>query len=173
MKMKSEKIGTRRPRRVLVVDQSPVVRQAVASWLKRTLDLAVCAEADSPSSALKAAHDFKPDVIVTEILRQQDLGFIQSLHEQHPELPILVLSFRDEGWYAPLALAAGADGYLMKGESVRRLLAGIRRTLQGGVALSPTMRARLRAKCLRRRSTSGTAPKRRCRCGAPRERERR
>ena len=93
MKMKSEKIGTRRPRRVLVVDQSPVVRQAVASWLKRTLDLAVCAEADSPSSALKAAHDFKPDVIVTEILRQQDLGFIQSLHEQHPELPILDVPF--------------------------------------------------------------------------------
>jgi DNA-binding NarL/FixJ family response regulator len=136
---------------------------AVAEWLKQTPDLTLCGEADSALTALQAVVRLKPDIVVTEILRQQDLGFIHSLHEQHPRLPILVFSFRDETWYAPLALAAGADGYLMKGVSVAQLAEGIRRTLEGRVVLSPHMRAEFLSKCVRR-SWSSPMP-RRTRCG--------
>jgi DNA-binding NarL/FixJ family response regulator len=136
-----------RRHRVFLVDQFPVSRLAVSEWLKETPDLTVCGEADGPTRALAAVADLKPDVVVTEILRQQDLGFVQSLRERHPGLPILVFSFRDEEWYAPRALAAGADGYLMKGVSKDGLLEGIRGALAGRVVLSLEMRARMLRKC--------------------------
>jgi two-component system, NarL family, response regulator FusR len=147
VKVGQEPIVGRRRKRVFLVDQFPVSRVAVSEWLKETPDLTVCGEADSPTRAVTAVADVKPDVVVTEILRQQDLGFIQILRARHPGLPILVFSFRDEEWYAPRALEAGADGYLMKGVSKDGLLEGIRGALAGRVVLSLEMRARMLRKC--------------------------
>jgi DNA-binding NarL/FixJ family response regulator len=93
----------------------------------------------------------KPDIVVTEILVQQDLEFIRTLHRRHPRLPILVFSFRDENWYAPRVLEAGADGYLFKSVSVDRLVDGIRGVLEGRVVLGPNMRYQLLVKCVPRR----------------------
>lgn len=140
-------------KRVLLVDQFPVTRSAVSDWLRETSDLALCGEADNANLAFNAVGELKPDVVVTEVLAQQDLGFIRQLHGRYPRLPILVFSFRDEEWYAGRALEAGADGYLMKGVSRAGFLDGIRATMEGRIVLSPQMRARLLQKCTARRRT--------------------
>lgn len=145
-----------RRRRVFLVDQFPITRMAVCEWLRGTPDLSLCGQADSEEAALKAVEHLGPDIVVTEVLRQQDLGFIRSLHKRHPTVPILVFSFRDEEWYAPRALEAGADGFLMKGASPSGLVEGIRATLAGRVVLSRQVRAQLLMKCTRRgRSIAG------------------
>jgi len=140
-----------------LVDQFPISRLAFAEWLKQVPDLRLCGEADCAATALKAIAHLKPDIVVTEVLRQQDLEFIHNLHQQHPRLPILVFSFRDESWYAPLALKAGADGYLMKGVTLDGLMNGIRSTLEGRIVLSPEMRALLLMNCSGRKHTSASA----------------
>ena len=109
-------------KRVFLVDQFPITRMAVSEWLRQTSELSVCGEADNATSALAAVSNLKPDLVVTEIINQQDLGFIQSLRRRCPRLPILVYSFRDEEWYAPRALEAGADGYLTKGAAPKAAL---------------------------------------------------
>lgn len=148
MEINAQKMANRK--RVFLVDQFPITRMLVSEWLKQTPDLRVCGQADAEGGALTAIRHLQPDIIVTEILRQQDLGFIRSLHKRHPRMPILVFSFRDEEWYAPQALEAGADGYLMKGLSAADLVDGIRATLEGRVALSPRMRVRLLLESTRR-----------------------
>ena len=147
---RTESIPARR--RVFLVDQFPISRLAVCEWLKDTPDLSLCGEADSEEHAFKAVRHLQPDIVVTEVLRQQDLGFIRGLHSRYPTLPILVFSFRDEEWYAPRALEAGADGFLMKGVSPSRLVAGIRAALDGRVVLSPEMRAQFLLKCTKRQN---------------------
>ena len=146
------------------MDQFPIVRLALSEWINQTPDLILCGIAPNEAKALTAATQLKPDVVVTEILDQQDFESIRSLHQRFPQLPILVFSFRDEGWYAPRALEAGADGYLMKGVSVEVLLNGIRETLEGRVVLSSEMRARLLMKCLRRRRNLKRLSNHRCDC---------
>jgi DNA-binding NarL/FixJ family response regulator len=137
---------------------------AVSDWIKQTVDLSVCGEAGTEEVAFSALRHLEPDIVVTEVLRQQDLGFIRNLHRR-PRLPILVFSFRDEEWYAPRALEAGADGYLMKGVSLTRLMDGVRAALEGRVVLSPQMRARMLLKCTRRRSVSAK-PRKNWLCGS-------
>jgi len=131
-------------RRIFVVDQYPLMRSAVSTWLNRFSDLAVCGEAGTEGQALKEVKRLKPDLVLTEVMRQHDLGFIRQLRRRHPLLPILVFSFRDEAWYASKALEAGVHGYLMKGVSGARLVEGIRDVLNGRVVLSSEMKARLR-----------------------------
>jgi DNA-binding NarL/FixJ family response regulator len=162
-KSKGGASGVKR-KRVFLADQFSIVRLAISEWLGHTRDLSVCGQADSASKALNAIRHLRPDIVVTEIFGQQDVEFIHTLHKRHPRLPILVFSFRDEECYAPQALEAGADGYLLKGVSAKGLVDGIRRTLEGRVVLSPNMRYQLLVKCLRKRAAA--APLRRHRfCG--------
>jgi DNA-binding NarL/FixJ family response regulator len=166
--MKPKRTGgaVEKPRRVFLADQFSMVRLTVAEWLERTYDLTVCGQADSATNALKAIRRLKPDIVVTEIFSQQNLKFIETLHKQRPRLPILVFSFRDERCYAPQALEAGADGYLLKGVSAQGLVDGIRRTLEGRVVLSPNMRYQLLEKCVRRGRAPALMRKSHCQCHA-------
>ena len=119
---------------MFLVDHFPISRLAVLEWIKKSPDLTVCGEADNAADALRTIGALKPDVVVTEIMRQQDLGFIRSLRNRHRHLPILVFSFRDEEWYAPRALDAGANGFLTKAAGEQALLDGIRSALAVDVA---------------------------------------
>ena len=156
MNTRAEINGGRR-RRVFLVDHFPISRTVVAEWLKETRDLVLCGQADNVESALASIGRLKPDVVVTEIIRQQDLGFILGLRSRYPRLPILVFSFRDEDWYAPRALEAGADGFVEKGVDRSVLVEGIRGTLVGRVVLSPAMSRLTLKKALHSGTTSKSA----------------
>jgi DNA-binding NtrC family response regulator len=146
MKLKNKNNAAGKPKRVFLVDPFSIVRLAIAEFLNRTPDLAVCGDAATATKALKSIRQLKPDIVLTEILGPQDLEFIQTIHQQHPRLPILVFSFRDHAWYAPRALRAGADIYLPKGVSVDKLVDGIRRALDRRAASSPNTRYQLPVK---------------------------
>jgi len=140
-----------RRKRVLVVDTFAISRMITSRWLGQTSDLAVCGEADSEASALKAVDRFRPDAVVTEVLRAEDMEIVRKLHRLNPALPILVYSFRHEENHAALALEAGADGYLMKGSTAEELVEGIRAAMSGRLVLSAEVRAKLLGKCVRSR----------------------
>jgi DNA-binding NarL/FixJ family response regulator len=164
MKIDGNAYSGNKRRGVFLVDQFPISRLAVSEWLQQTPDLSLCGESGTEEAAFTALRHAQPDVVVTEVLHQQDLGFIRALHKRFPKMPILVFSFRDEEWYAPRALQAGADGYLMKGVSPATLVDGIRAILEGRIVLSLQMRAQLLLKCSRRgRLTSVGRRPRSCR----------
>jgi DNA-binding NarL/FixJ family response regulator len=143
----SKKLTTdlaRRLGRVFLVDPHALMRSAAAGWINRCSGLEVCGMAGGMAQAFKAVKRLRPDVVVSEIMRPQDLGFIQELHRRHRRLPILVFSIRDEEAYAARALEAGARGYLMKDVDGDTLVANIRKALRGRLVLSPVMRRRLR-----------------------------
>ena len=128
---------------MLIVNGVTVWREAVTSRINRCPDLKVCGEVRGENIAIKRVTSLRPSLVLTEIMRLQDFGFIRELHHRHHRLPILAFSFRDEMAFAPLALEAGACGYLMKDVGGNTLVAGIRKALSGGVVLSPTMAAHL------------------------------
>ena len=141
LKQKSDPAGNRE--RIFIVDDQPLMRIAVTDWINRTDDLELCGEADNTEHALKVLDRMRPSLVLTEIMQPQDFSFIQSLHRRHHRLPILVFSFRDEAWYAPRALAAGACGFLMKNVEGPRLMAGIHDALNGRLVFSPEVRTHL------------------------------
>jgi DNA-binding NarL/FixJ family response regulator len=136
----------RRPqqRRILIVNGVGLVREGLTRWINACPDLQVCGKAFDEKTAFEEVTRLRPSLVLTEILRPQDLSFIRELHRRHPRLPIVTFSFRDEEAYAPLALDAGARGYLMKNVSGDTLVTGIRKALKGRLVLSPAMAERLR-----------------------------
>lgn len=130
-----------RPRRVLIVDDHPIVRQGLRRMIDPEADLTVCGEAQTEREARAAIRELTPDIVIVDIsLAQGDgLELVRDIHAQLPELPMLVLSMHDETIYAGRLLAAGASGYIMKQAASDQLLVAVRRVLDGGTYVSEAL----------------------------------
>jgi DNA-binding NarL/FixJ family response regulator len=128
-------------RKVLIVDDHPIVRQGLRLMIDEEPDLKVCGEAQSERDARKAIRELEPDVVIVDIsLAQGDgLELVRDVHAHHPGLPMLVLSMHDELIYAERLLGAGASGYIMKQAASDQLLVALRRVLAGGQYLSESL----------------------------------
>src|SRR3977135_3729464 len=124
-------------RRVLIVDDHPIVRQGLRRMIEPEHDLVVCGGAQAECEARPAIRAWAPDVGIVDIsLAQGDgLELVRDVHAQRPDLPMLVLSMHDELIYAERLLAAGASGYIMKHAASDQLLIALRQVLSGDVYL--------------------------------------
>ncbi len=139
----SPELANSEKKRVLLVDDHPILRQGLANVLNMQPHLCVCGEAQGRADALTAAERLVPDLALVDLsLRSGDgLELIKDLRVRMPNLLILVLSMHDETIYAERALRAGARGYVMKQEKFDRLLLAIGRVLSGAIYVSDQVTA--------------------------------
>jgi DNA-binding NarL/FixJ family response regulator len=163
--MKTKPIPSSPPprRRILVVDDHPLMREGVARWIEREPDLEVCGEAGTPAAGLALAAKLKPELALVDISMpgRSGLEFIRDLRDRRPDMLILVLSMHDETIYAGRVLRAGARGYLMKGVGGSHVVKSIRDVLAGRIALSHKMMSSLLQELSSPRSEAGHADSRR------------
>ena len=134
-------------KKVLIVDDHPLLRDGLAKVLNQQDDLQVCGEAGDARGALAALAKCRPDVAIVDLSLDDGNGLdlIKDIHAQQAKLPMLVLSMHHENLYAERAIRAGARGYVMKREPVSVVLASLRKVLAGHMVLSETMVSRLLA----------------------------
>jgi DNA-binding NarL/FixJ family response regulator len=131
--------------RVLIVDDHPAVREALALRIGRQSDLEVCGEAADMSEALHLIASTKPDVAVVDISLKTGNGIdlIKRIKDRNDNIRILVWSMHGESLYAERALRAGALGYVSKDQATDRIVDAIRRVDAGKVCLSEAMAERM------------------------------
>jgi DNA-binding NarL/FixJ family response regulator len=131
--------------RVLIVDDHPAVREALALRIGRQSDLAVCGEAADSSEALRQVAETKPDVAVVDISLKTGNGIelVKRIKDRNPQVRILVWSMHSESLYAERALRNGALGYITKDQATDQIVEAIRRVLAGKVWLSEVMAERM------------------------------
>jgi DNA-binding NarL/FixJ family response regulator len=132
-------------RRILIVDDHPMMRQGLAQLITHEPDLAVCCEADTARQALSVVAGGKPDLVLLDISLpdKNGLELIKDLHVLSPDVRILVVSMHEESLYAERVLRAGASGYIMKQEGGKKLMEAIRQVLRGQIYVSDKMSARI------------------------------
>jgi DNA-binding NarL/FixJ family response regulator len=143
-------------KRIMIVDDHPMMRQGLALLIENEPDLMVCCEAARAGAALEAVQRGKPDLALVDITLPDKSGLelIKDLQAIEPELPILVISMHDEALYADRVLRAGGRGYIMKQEGGKKLMEAIRRVLEGQIYVSEKMSARILESFSRRREDS-------------------
>ena len=134
-----------RRRKVLVVDDHPIVRHGLAQLISCESDLEISGEATNISGALRQVETNPPDVAVIDISLDGDNGIelVEEIKAKWPAVKILVSSIHDERVFAGRALRAGAMGYICKREDLGKLVAAIHQILRGEIYLSPDMTTRL------------------------------
>jgi DNA-binding NarL/FixJ family response regulator len=133
------------PAKVLIVDDHPIVREALALRLAKLRDLMVCAEAEDMTDALKLIDVHNPDLAIVDIsLKTSDgLDLIKRIKLRNGQVRMLVWSMHNELLYAERSLRAGALGYVTKEQATDQIIQAIRQVLAGQVYLSKAMTERL------------------------------
>ena len=121
--------------RVFLVDDHPLVRQALKDAIGHEIDLEVCGEAEDREEALKGIAAAAPDLAIVDLrLRTSDgLDLVRDLSNHHPKVLSLVLSMQDEAMTAERAVRAGARGYVSKQEAPRKIIEAVRKVLGGEI----------------------------------------
>lgn len=132
-------------KRIVIVDDHPMMREGLAQLIEHESDLAVDAQADSAGEALRFIEKAAPDLLVVDISLPDKSGLelIKDILVLHPRLPILVISMHDESLYAERVLRAGGRGYIMKQEGGKRLMQAIRQVLDGRIYVSEKVSSRI------------------------------
>src|SRR6185312_14354778 len=155
----SKKSATQK-KRILIVDDHPMMRQGLAQLIGAENDLAICGEAENAEQALDAIKPLKPDLVLADISLpgKNGLELIKDFQAIQPELPVLVISMHDESLYAERVLRAGGRGYIMKQEGGKKLMDAIRQVLEGKIYVSQKMSADILEMFSGRRSGGESSP---------------
>lgn len=132
-------------KKILLVDDHPLMRRGQADLLEREPDFVVCGEAGTARAALEAIPKLRPDLVLLDMaLPDKDgLELIKDIQALYPGLPVLAMSMQDESLYAARVLRAGGRGYVMKSDAPELLATALRTVFSGQVALSPRMSAKM------------------------------
>lgn len=134
--------------RVLLVDDHPVVREGLKRMLELERDIRVVGEVADGNDAITQAELLSPDVILMDIKMPSMDGITatRQLKEKMPNVKVIMLTLYDAE-FVPLAIEAGAMGYILK-DDVRRenLIQIIRDAYEGYSPLSPSLTQQVLAK---------------------------
>lgn len=147
-------------RKVVVIDDHPIIRHGMSALINAEKDLEVCAEAETFRTGLDAVRLNQPDAVLLDLgLPDADgVELIKVLRREMPALAILVVSMHSESEYALRALRAGANGYIMKSDAASNVVTGLKKALKGELSLSPTFSERLIFQVIRAPANTGASP---------------
>ncbi|MEA2717576.1 MAG: hypothetical protein QOI99_1893 [Actinomycetota bacterium] len=137
--------------RVLVVDDHPIVRQGLRSYLSSRPGIDVVGDAGDGEAAIDLVTELRPDVVLMDLAMpgMGGLAAIRAVTELGLGTRILVLtSFSSQDQVIP-AIQAGAAGYLLKDAAPEEVDRAVRAVHQGEGRLDPSVAALVMAQVAR------------------------
>jgi len=129
------------PIRVLLIDDSPIIRLGLRSALEDYPDIAIVAEAATAAAGVAAVVQHKPDVVLLDLHLPDKSGFhaCRELLKLRPQTKVLILTSNSNERNVQEAMTSGAHGYLLKDNDGASLAAGLRAVAIGNSVLDPSM----------------------------------
>jgi DNA-binding NarL/FixJ family response regulator len=134
-----DRVGRDAVIRVVVVDDHAIVRAGLEQLVRAADDLDLAGSAGDGVEAVRLVEAVSPDVVVMDLSmpRMGGVAATRAITAAHPSCRVLVLTSFGEAHRIREALAAGAEGYLLKHEEPTKIVAAIRALAAGGAPLDP------------------------------------
>jgi two-component system invasion response regulator UvrY len=131
--------------RILIADDHTVVREGLMHILTREWPTVEFGEALCASDVMQLLHLQTWDVVILDINMpgRSGLELLQDIKQEHPKVPVLILTMHPEEQYAMRAIKLGAAGYLLKDSAGAELILALHRVLAGGRYISSTLAERM------------------------------
>ena len=132
-------------KRILVVDDHPVLRKGLVRLIDSKDEFVVCGEASTAADAMALIRELEPHLAIVDIGLPGASGIelTKTIRAEFQKLPVLILSMHEEAFYATRALRAGAMGYIVKQDAIDNIAEALREALNGRCYLSPVIAAQL------------------------------
>jgi len=147
--------------RILLVDDQPLFRGAIAALIAGQDDLEVVGEAENGLEGVEKAHELLPDLVVMDVEMpvMDGVEATRLIREQQPAVKVVMLTVSEADDHVFDAIRLGAHGYLLKDLRPEQLFERIRSVMRNETPLSPAIAGRLLAEIrsgVTKRSSSTT-----------------
>lgn len=131
--------------RVLICDDQDVVREGLQVILSTATGIEVVGAARDGAEAIDLVPNTQPDVVLMDLKMPGVNGIhaTRTIHDNHPDVRVLVLTTYDADEWVFDAIRAGASGYLLKDTPREDLIKAIERVAAGDTPIDPTVAGRL------------------------------
>ena len=133
------------PTRILLAEDQPLFRTALATLIGGQPDFTVVGQAENGLQALELARDLVPDVLLMDVEMpvMDGIAAVHLIKEQVPGVKVVMLTVSESDDHLFDAVRFGADGYLLKDLRPEHLYDMIRAVMRGETPLSPAIAGRL------------------------------
>ena len=135
------------PLRILLVEDDELFRLGLQTRLQQETCLQVIAEAEDGETAVELTQEHLPNVVVLDV-GLPGIGGIEAcrqIKQQHPEIPVLILTSHAQKSLIERLISAGAQGYCLKGIAAETLVLAIRSVAAGASWWDKAATAEIRA----------------------------
>ena len=149
-----------KPIRLMIAEDQTVIRKALAALMALEPDIDVVAAVPDGEQAVSAALAYSPDVILMDLKmpRMDGVEATRAILLQAPDARVIMLTTFDTDDLVFEAVAAGAQGYLLKDAEEAEILAAIRAVARGEPRLSPAIASKILAEFRRVKAPKRPAP---------------
>ena len=140
-----EQIGSKENIRVVLVDDHMQIHKIVQTTLDATPDIKLVGQGANGQEGLDLCNQYQPDIALMDVVMpvMDGIEATKILHEQFPDIKILVLSSFHDHESVYTMIRNGAVGYLTKDSLAKDLAETIRATFQGKMVFSSEIGAQL------------------------------
>ncbi|MBW0431998.1 response regulator transcription factor [Leptospira yasudae] len=119
---------------IFLVDDHPVVRSGLQAEIQADPEFEFVGSASSLKEAVRRMSFSKVDLLISDISLQEENGIqeLETIKNKFPDLKILFLTMHRDWSYLQKAFALGADGYILKNESMSVVISAVKTILNGG-----------------------------------------
>jgi two-component system nitrate/nitrite response regulator NarL len=131
--------------RILLVDDQPLFRRALATLIAEQPHLSVAGEAQNGLEAVELAHALSPDLVLMDVEMPVMNGVeaTRRIREELPGIKVVILTVSEADDHLFDAIRFGAHGYLLKDLRPEQLYDLVRAVMRDETALSPAIAGRL------------------------------
>jgi len=148
------------PIRILLVDDQPLFRKAIATLIGEQPDFVVVGEAENGLDGVEQAHALQPDLVVMDVDMPVMNGVeaVKLIREQVPATKVVMLTVSEDEDDLFDAIRYGAHGYLLKDLRPEQLYDMLRSVMRNETPLSPAIAGRVLSALRGWGQSGGTGP---------------
>ena len=126
---------------IVLADDHHIVREALRKMLEEENEFRIVGEASDGLTALKAVEQYKPDILVCDLMMNgmNGLEVTRQITKHFPKTRVVILSMYGNNGYVHEAIHSGARGYVLKDSTATELVRAIRESVLGRRYLSPPL----------------------------------
>ena len=131
--------------RVLLVDDQPLFRRALATLISAQFDMTVVGEGENGRDALDKVRTLRPDMVVMDVNMPDASGVdgVNAIRQAGITTPIVMLTVSEDDDDLFESIKAGANGYLLKNVRPEQLFEDLRGVMRGEAPIAPAVATKL------------------------------